>query len=259
MPRTAFFAYPEQPRFLGDAIQDSIAGVRTTHDLIITPWPELNIIGLKLDNLIRERIAGADFLIADVTYPNFNVYYEIGYAVGREKPFVLCVNYSVEKANDNVNMTGLLDTIGQLRYQNSKELIRQFASLDAQAWANEYFKDKDHTQPLFLLDTLRKTNFRNYVAQSIANSLVEYRHFDPEETSRLSITSAIGDVSASAGAIIPLISTQIDDWQRHNLRAAFLSGVCHGMEIEPLILHFHVRTRCTVVTSRLSQRASFKT
>jgi hypothetical protein len=74
MPRTAFFAYPEQPRFLGDAIQDSIAGVRTTHDLIITPWPELNIIGLKLDNLIRERIAGADFLIADVTYPNFNVY-----------------------------------------------------------------------------------------------------------------------------------------------------------------------------------------
>jgi hypothetical protein len=238
MSRTAFFAYPAEPQFLGDAIQDSVSGARTDHDVIITPWPELNIIGLKLDNLIRDRIAGADFLIADVTYPNFNVYYEIGYAVGREKPFVLSMNYSVEKANENVNLTGLFDTIGQLRYQNSSELVRQFTNLDAQAWANEYFKDKDHTQPLYLLDTLRKTNFRNYIVQSIANSLVEHRHFDPEETSRLSITSAIGDVSASAGVIIPLISTQIDDWQRHNLRAAFLAGVCHGIEIQPLIIQY---------------------
>jgi hypothetical protein len=238
MPRTAFFAYPAQPQFLSDAIQDSIPSARTTHDLIITPWSKLNIIGLKLDDLIRERIAGADFLIADVTHPNFNVYYEIGYAVGREKPFVLSMNYSVEKASENVNLTGLFDTIGQLRYQNSTELVAQLANLDAFAWANEYFKDKDHTQPLFLLDALRKTNFRNYITQTIANSLVQKRHFDPEETSRLSITSAIGDVSASAGVIIPLISTQIDDWQRHNLRAAFLAGISHGLEIEPLIIQY---------------------
>jgi hypothetical protein len=148
------------------------------------------------------------------------------------------MNYSVEKANENVNLTGLFDTIGQLRYQNSEDLTAQLANYDAFAWSNEYLKDKDHTQPLFMLDTLRKTNFRNYITQSIANSLVQYRHFDPEEVSRLSITSAIGDTSASAGILIPLISTQIDDWRRHNLRAAFLAGLCHGLEIEPLIIQY---------------------
>jgi hypothetical protein len=238
MPRTAFFAYPAKPNFLGDAIQEAVPKARGDHDLIITPWPKLNILGLKLDDLIREKIAAADFLLADVTYPNFNVYYEIGYAVGNQKPFVPTVNYSVEKANDNVNLTGIFDTVGQLRYQNSDELLKQLANCDAYAWVSEYFKDKDHIQPLFLLDTLRKTDFRNYIAQSITNSLVQKRHFDPEEISRLSITSAIADVSSSAGVIIPLISMQIDDWGRHNLRAAFLAGVSHGMEIEPLIIQY---------------------
>ena len=34
------------------------------------------------------------------------------------------------------------------------------------------------------------------------------------------------------------ISTQIDDWQRHNLRAASLAGISHGLEIEPLIIQY---------------------
>jgi hypothetical protein len=238
MPRTAFFAYPAEPKFLADTIEQSVPKVRAARDLIVSPWSKLPIIGLKLNNLIRERIAGADFLLADVTYPNFNVYYEIGYAVGQHKPFVLTMNYAVDKANEHLNLTGLFDTIGQLRYQNSEEIVKQLENCDALAWSNEHLKEKDHTQPLYLLDALRKTNFRNYITQSISNSSVRHRSFDPEEVSRLSITSAIGDVSASAGVIIPLLSTHIGDWQRHNLRAAFLAGLCHGIEIEPLIIQY---------------------
>src|SRR2546421_3340226 len=85
MTKTAFFAYPAEPIFLGEAIHDAIPKARSADDLIITPWSKLNIIGLKLDELIRERLAGADFILADVTYPNFNVYYEIGYAVGQQR------------------------------------------------------------------------------------------------------------------------------------------------------------------------------
>jgi hypothetical protein len=238
MAKTAFFAYPAEPKFVGQAIQDTITKARSAGDLIITPWSKLNTIGLKLDDLIRERLAGADFILADVTYPNFNVYYEIGYAVGHQKPFVLTMNYSVEQASANVNLTGLFDTVGQLRYQNSDELVAQLANYEGHAWTNEYLKDKDHAKPLFFLEPLRKIDFRNYIVQSITNSLVQYRHFDPEEVPRLLITSAIAEVAASAGIIIPLLSTQINDWLRHNLRAAFLAGFSHGLEIEPLIIQY---------------------
>jgi hypothetical protein len=151
MTKTAFFAYPAEPQFLGDAIQEAILRVRSANDLIITPWTKLNIIGLKLDNLIRERLAGADFILADVTYPNFNVYYEIGYAAGQQKPFVLTVNYAIEQASAHANLTGLFDTVGQLRYQNSGELVERLANYEGYSWTNEYLKDKDHAKPLFFL------------------------------------------------------------------------------------------------------------
>jgi hypothetical protein len=156
MTKTAFFAYPGQPQFIGNTIHDMIPMVRSANDLLITPWPKLNIIGLKLDNLIRERVASADLILADVTYPNFNVYYEIGYSVGRQKPFVITMNYAVDESKDNINLTGLFDTIGYLRYQNSQELAIQLGNYDGYAWTNEYLKDKDHAKPLFLLEPLRK-------------------------------------------------------------------------------------------------------
>jgi hypothetical protein len=67
---------------------------------------------------------------------------------------------------------------------------------------------------------------------------VQYRHYDLEEVPRLSITSAIGEMAASAGVIIPLIPKHISDYQRHNLRAAFLAGFCHSVESEPLIIQY---------------------
>jgi hypothetical protein len=237
MPKTAFFAYPSEHAIVGDTISEAVSKIDKTRDLIVTPWPKLNIIGLKLDNLIRDRIAASDFLIADITYANFNVYYEIGYAVGLQKPLIVSMNYAVARAQANVNLTGIFDTLGQLRYQNSDEMVAKLIDSPT-LWTNQYLKAKDHTQPLFLLETLRKIEFRNFISQAIVNSSVQHRNFDPEEVARLSLTSAIGDISASAGVIIPLLSTEIEDSTRHNLRAAFLAGMCHGFGIEPLIIQY---------------------
>jgi hypothetical protein len=82
MVQKAFFAYPAGSRSISDAIGAAVAELKTANELIITPWESLSIVGLKLDRLIREKISDADFLIADITFPNFNVYYEIGYAFG---------------------------------------------------------------------------------------------------------------------------------------------------------------------------------
>ena len=77
MPRNAFFAYPASEPIISTA-EDAVREVRTAS---VTPWPHLNTFGYRLDKLIREKIDTSDFLLADVTTPNFNVYYEIGYCV----------------------------------------------------------------------------------------------------------------------------------------------------------------------------------
>jgi hypothetical protein len=238
MPRTAFFAYPGQPAIVGEAVSEALPVLQVDRQLILTPWSRLEVQGLKIDDLIRDRILAQDFLAADITYPNFNVYYEIGYAIGSSKPVVLSMNYAVEKAAANVNLTGLFDTIGQTKYQNGRELAERIATSAAEPLANHYIKDKDYNQPLFILDTLHKIEFRNYIIQSVENSSVHYRSYDPDEVARLSLQSAVGHISSSAGVIIPLLSTEIAEWQRHNLHAAFLAGLCHGFGIEPLIIQY---------------------
>jgi hypothetical protein len=237
MKATAFFAYPSGYPLVSEAV----AGVLdlTGQKLTIKPWEKMKNVGLKLDDLIRDEIKDANLLIADVTYPNFNVFYEMGYAAAVGRPVIPTVNTAVEKATKHLNDLGLFDTIGWATYTNAEELAEKLDGWQDIAWVNKNRRGKDHSQPLFFLDCLKKTDFRNHIVSAIENSHVRHRAFDPSEVPRLTAAQAIGDISASAGAIIPLLSDDIVDAWRHNLRAAFLLGLCHGFELEALALQFN--------------------
>jgi len=238
MANTAFFAYPGEPPPIGQSINDAICIVDHSRKLILTPWQKLDIIGLKIDDLIRDRIEASDFLFADITVPNFNVYYEIGYALARQKPLIPTVNTSYSEHPKNINLLGIFDTIWQCRYQNARELANKIIHSDFDVWINKYISGPDYTQPLFFLDTFAKTDFRNWVVQFIGNSSLQYRSYDPTEVPRLSAPKSISELSASAGAIIPLLSTDIQDNHKHNLRAAFVAGLAHGFSLDPLIIQY---------------------
>lgn len=95
--KTAFFAYPSETPIVGEAVKGAIE-LTNGDSLSIKPWEKMKIVGLKLDDLIRDEIREANLLIADVTYPNFNVYYEMGFAAAVGRPVIPTVNIAVEKA-----------------------------------------------------------------------------------------------------------------------------------------------------------------
>ncbi|MEG9502827.1 MAG: hypothetical protein MIN69_13380 [Methylorubrum extorquens] len=238
MPKTGFFAFPNQPSSVGASVRAATDVLKQNFDINVTPWPEMVVQGIQIATLIRERITSADFLAGDITHPNFNVYYEFGYALGQGKPIIPTVNASIDTASRNAKLTGLFDTVGQVLYENSTTLAEQIAAAELRPLREGYLREKDHVKPLFLLDTLAKTDFRNYIIQSISTSEVGSRIFDPDETPRLSVADAVTSISCSAGVIIPLIAEGTVDYLRHNLRAAFLAGVAHGLNIETLIIQF---------------------
>lgn len=103
-----FVAFPSQRQAVQDAIE--IAAEKCSNSLIqLKPWPKMATIGLKIDDLIRDEIEGVDVLAADITYPNFNVYYEIGFAIARGKPIIPLVNASIEGSADSIQKLGLFD------------------------------------------------------------------------------------------------------------------------------------------------------
>ena len=46
----------------------------------------------------------------------------------------------------------------------------------------------------------------------------------------------IGDISASGGIVVPILSLHVSDSEKHNLRAAYVAGLAHGLQRETLIL-----------------------
>lgn len=237
LTQTGFVAYPAGQILVQDAINGAAERSKSTH-LHLTPWSQLSTIGLKLDNLIRDKIADSDVLLADVTFPNFNVFYEIGYAIAVEKPFVPMVNISVESAQRSINEIGFFDTTGWLSYTNSNEITKALDNWEPIAWTNKLRRKRDHSAPLFILDSRTKSDFRNYVFNAATSSKVNFRSYDPVETSRFTIAQAISDVSASTGIILPLQDPQLVGSKNNNLRAAFLAGLAHGYGLNPMIIQY---------------------
>lgn len=237
--KKAFFAYPGAPFDLTSTIKSACDRSRAVaKDLEITPWPQMEVLGANIADTIRSKIDGCDVLVADVTIPNLNVYYEIGFAIGRGKSIAPVLNTSFAEASKLLQMDGFFDLIGYSQYENTEQLLGILKSLPDTALAELYSKPINSTQPLYLLDTVRKTDFRNCIVSAVKDAKIFYRAFDPIESYRFSTVQAIGEVSSSSGVVVPLLAQNIDDAARHNLRAAFLAGLGHGMDKKTILLQF---------------------
>src|SRR2546429_650665 len=120
--RSAFFAFPDRPAELKNPILAAIDLVKDKPDLRIQPWPQLDIFGAAIPDEVRSTIEKTDALICDITKPNLNVYYEIGYSVGLGKSIAPVLNASFASATADIQKDGLFDVIGYRAYENSATL-----------------------------------------------------------------------------------------------------------------------------------------
>jgi hypothetical protein len=234
--RTAFFAYPAVPDDLTATITTATRGIRDSDQIKVTPWPQVDIFGANIPDTIRNEVADSDILICDITITNLNVYYEIGFAIGRGKILAPVVNTSFANATENLQREGFFDNIGYRTYENSEQLLKILREVSATTLLDLYEKSPNLTQPLFVLDTLRKTDFRNEIISAVKAARVFYRSFDPVEVPRFSTASMIAEITASGGVVIPVLASHVHDAERHNLRVALLAGLSHGLGRQTLLI-----------------------
>lgn len=232
---SAFYAYPALPPEVGQTIESAVQALSGRHDLIVTTWKALNIVGHFIADEVMERIEESDILIADISNLNFNVTYEIGYAIAQNKPILITKNKSIKEVTPTIREVGIFDTIGYLEYENSTELaghICNFQDLRPLRINNKL----NIKSPVFLLEGLHKTDWFSRIISRIKKARFLFRNFDPNEQPRLSSGDAIEHISQSYGVVIPLLSTKEVGSEIHNIRAAFLGGLSHGLRKVTCIL-----------------------
>jgi hypothetical protein len=231
----AFFAFPDSPQELRDVIEAAGAGVRQ-RKVQLTLWPQMNVFGAWIPEEVRNAISRSQRIFVDVTIPNLNVYYEMGLALGLGLKVGPVVNSSFEGATERIKREGLFDNLGYRSYENSRALREILERSPRSLQSGVFRREINFRQPLFFLDTEKKTDFRNAIVSAVKKARVFYRSFDPVETPRFSSLQAIGDISASAAVIIPILGSHIAGFEQHNFRAAFVAGLATGLGRRTLIL-----------------------
>lgn len=236
MPQTKILAvYPSEPKHIGNTITTAIERSES-QCLNITPWPNLDIPGRFIAETILAEIDSCDFLLADITKLNFNVLFEIGYAIGKQTRVVPILDKSFNPQEKEITSLGILDTIGYEPYENSDEMVKILVSVPN--FRPLHFRDVsiDQGAPIYVINTLYRTDASVRILSKIKKSRIRFRSFDPREQSRLSTMEAYQNVAQSVAIIVHLLSSNQTDWLFNNYRGAFIAGLCYGLDREVVIL-----------------------
>lgn len=229
-----FFAYPSNPSEIGLVIEKAVEEINKS-GFKVQSWTAMDIIGNFIADEIIDNIADRVF-VADITRLNFNVVYELGYAIGSGRKILITKNSSIEERHPTVLEVGIFDTLGYAEYQNSDDLMTILRKSKPQT----PYKDQpiNNSAPVYILESKKKTDFSTRITARVKKARLTYRSFDPNETPRLSALEAISQVAQSHGIIVSLLNKEEQDNQVHNIRAAFIAGLATGMNKVRLILQY---------------------
>ncbi|EEM37569.1 hypothetical protein P9Y62_07565 [Bacillus thuringiensis] len=123
-----FYAYSSGREDLLEDIRGAVKIINDSQNIKIITWEDLSISGKYIIDGILNAIEKCDLFICDLTYLNFNVLYELGYAIAKQKKIWITLNTSHENAVSNYKSLSIMSTIGFSGYENSNQLAENFFS-----------------------------------------------------------------------------------------------------------------------------------
>ena len=233
----AFVAYTGRDSAVAETIRSGVAKANRMlgKTLRYDPWIFNDIAGQPLISPIIEGIDASKFVVADVTYLNPNVVYEIGYAIGKGRRCFLIRNNSVEGDRKIAGEVGIFDTLGYEGYSNDDELASTLTAHVDPAPV-PFAIALDRLAPVYVVEPPHRTGVSTVMTSRLKKARYRYRSFNPSEDARLSAVDAIRQVAASAGVLLSLVDGDSDDGKVHDVRTLFVAGLAHGMGKPTLLL-----------------------
>ncbi len=228
----AFFLYPGEPRIIARAVEDGMRIISESNSTIsLSSWRDMAVSGQIVFCKVCQRQRFSAVVVADVSTLNFNVLFEIGYAMGLGLPIIPIRDVSYVRDAKDFDELGMLDTFGYLDFENSEDLAQKLPPAVKSArpvFAQQYSLSQD--QPLYLVKSPVATDGLIKLMSGVKKSGLRFRTFDPKENSRLSLQEAYKQVQLSLGVIAHLMSSNRRGSKAHNARSAFICGLAMASE-----------------------------
>lgn len=200
------------------------------------PWPYNDVAGRTLISPIVENIEQSPFVVADITYFNLNVVYEIGYAIGRQRRVILLRNSNIEGDKALAQKVGIFDTLGYIEFSDA-ESVRDILSAHYDDAPLTAAARLDKKAPVYIVEPGTSRHADVMIASRIKKAGFKYRSFNASEHMRMSAVETLRQVAASSGIVARLQEGSIRGSDIHNVRACFAIGLADGMGKPSLTLH----------------------
>jgi hypothetical protein len=225
-PCDAFFMYPSQPAHLAHTVQQAVAQLRTRSPARRwQSWEDLRVAGKIVFCAICKAIRNATLTVADVTTLNFNVLFELGYAIGLGKPVLPVRDTTYQRDAELFTEIGVFDVLGFAEFCNSGDLVSIVSGPPPQPAFAAREAGISTQQPIYCLVSPVDTDGNIKLLSSLKKSYFRFRTFDSRETPRLSLHEAHRQVHSSLAVIAHLIDAERIGAVAHNARAAFVCGM----------------------------------
>lgn len=200
------------------------------------PWPYNDVAGRTLISPIVEGIEASPYIVADITYFNLNVVYEIGYAIGRQKRVILLRNSKIEGDKALAQKVGIFDTLGYIEFSTSED-VRNILSAHHEQDPLLVTSRLDKKAPVYIIEPAVARHADVLIASRVKKAGFKYRSFNPTEHMRMSATETLRQVATSSGVVTRLQESSVRGSDIHNVRACFAIGLADGMGKPSLTLH----------------------
>ena len=247
-----FYAYPSRPETVSECINEAINSLKNkrsikSNGVNFRPWEDMNTGGKPLIKTIANEIGRSSVFACDLTYPNFNVTFELGFAIGKLKRIWISLNEAVADAPSSYKRIyyNMLGGLAYSAYTNNinlavnLELGRPWVDLqetplgDASRRRRLLYENPtlfyvrpnlDTNAVIKCVEGINRTPFKNAL---IAD--------DPKEDPSPTLEWYASQLHNADAVLIQLLSEEESGFESNNLRAAFVGGLAHGLD-KPLMM-----------------------
>lgn len=225
-PSDIFAAYASEPATLSTTIDQAIEQLkRSKPNHRWQSWKELAVGGQIVFCEICRCIRFAKVFVADVTVLNFNVLFELGYAIGLEKPIRLLRDPSYARDARDFEDFGIIDTIGYDAYSNSDDIVSALLKGDARNLLVPRAVPEYRGSPIYIVLPSVETEGVARLTTALKKSAFSYRVYDAKETPRLAFSDLQRHVVSSTATVLPLLDEKRVGARVHNARCALVAGL----------------------------------
>ena len=223
------FLYPVNPEPMACAIEEAKNILTTYNDKKRWfTWREFKSAGQVVFCTICKNMRFSRTIIADVTTLNFNLMFEIGFALGLELPLLLIRDTSFMRDKREFKELGILENIGYLDFQNAKGLANAIYTEIPVKAIPVPTAGLNRDMPLYYVKSHVSTEGQVRLSSIIDQSPLKFRSYDPVEDPPLSLHDIRKQVAASFGVIGHLLMPERSGSIIHNARCALIAGMAAG-------------------------------